>query len=472
MLIRHTLIYGLARGFPAVVSFLALLVYTRLLQPGQYGQLVLVTAGISMAGIILFQWLRLVAARWLPTDVGAQRAWLGQCAALFIVLALFCVLAGGFAVAVVPWHPWGSFTLFGIFLLISQQWLEMNLKLVTMKLDPGRYALLLGTKSILAFAIGATLAWVGWGAWGPLWGLFVASVVAVPLFGRDLWRGVRLVSPFQPEFPAQLRYGLPLIGSFALGWIIASSDRFIIGGVISVDAAGLYAVGYDLAQQGLGVALLVVQIASYPLVVRALEVQGPEEARKQLSRNGDLVCGIAFSGAAMLTVLAPFLSGLVGASYRETTTELLPPVALAAALGGIKAFHFDLAFHLDRRSTPLLLIGLIAASINIVLNFIWIPQYGLLGAAWATVIAFACGIVLSMYQGCRLPHMPSPLPPLIRGALCGIAAFAGASAGSIISACGETCRLFGGLICGGGAALACALVLNLGGCRRVSCLGN
>lgn len=465
MLIRHTLIYGLARGFPALVGFLSLLVFTRLLQPGEYGELVLVTAGVSMAGVMAFQWLRLVAARWLPSEPLSQRIWLGQCAALFLVLATICALAGTVAVALVPWDSLGRFILFGTFLLVSQQWLELNLKLATMQLKPSRYALMFGSKAIVAFSIGVALAWAGWGAWGPLWGLFVSSLVVVPLFGRELWSGVRLVSPLQSDLPAQLRYGLPLIASFGLGWIIASSDRFIIGWLIDVDATGLYAVGYDLAQQSLGVILLVVQIASYPLVVRALEQQGPVAAKIHLLRNGDLVCGMGLGGAAALAVLAPFLAGLVGDAYRETTAALLPPVALAAALGGIKAFHFDVAFHLDRRSMPLLTSGFVAAALNVGLNFWWIPLYGLAGAAWATVLALVFGLVISACQGLRLAHMPPPWMPLMRGALCGLAVLAGASVGILLPG-GETARLFGGLLGGALFVVAAAWLLDLAGCRR------
>lgn len=465
MLIRHTLIYGLARGLPALVGLLSLLVLTRLLKPGEYGQFVLVMAGVSMAGVIVFQWLRLVAARWLPSEPLSQRIWLGQCAALFFVLATICAVAGAVAVALVPWDSWGRFILFGMFLLVSQQWLEMNLKLATMQLKPIRYALMLGSKSIVAFSIGVALAWVGWGAWGPLWGLFVSSLVVVPLFGRELWSGVRLVNPLQSDLPAQLRYGLPLIASFALGWIIASSDRFIISWLIDVDAAGLYAVGYDLAQQGLGVILLVVQIASYPLVVRALEQHGSVAAKSHLLRNGDLVCGLGLGGAAGLAVLAPLLAGLVGESYRETTAALLPSVSLAAALGGIKAFHFDVAFHLDRRSTPLLASGFVAAALNIALNLWWIPHYGLAGAAWATVLALACGLAVSAWQGLRLAHMPPPWVPLLRGAMCGLAVLAGASVGILLPGA-DAARLVAGLLGGVLAMVTCAWLLDLAGCRQ------
>jgi O-antigen/teichoic acid export membrane protein len=465
MLLLHTFAYLFARGGPALMNFAALLVYTRLLDPRDYGEYALVTAGVTMVGVTAFQWLRLVAARWFPGSGDAARIWLGQSLSLFLLLAAGCIGAGLLTASILPWSPWGKFVAFGGFLLAAQQWLELNLKLTTMQLAPGRYAKLLGSKSALALVFGALLAWLGLGAWGPLIGLLLASLLVVPLFGGDLWKGVRLRNPIHAQLPAQLRYGLPLIATFALGWIIASSDRLLIGWLMGVDAAGLYAVGYDLAQQSLGVVLLVVQIASYPLAVRAMEHEGSAAAQRQLQLNGDLVMVLALGSAAGLAVLAPQIAGLLGERFRDTTALLLPYVAIAAAVGGIKTFHFDMAFHLDSRSSPLVFSALVASILNIALNLLWIPRYGLLGAAWATIAALLVGALISAYQGRNLPHMPTPWRSLLCGLLCGGAVLAGAAVGSRMMGT-EVARLIVGTALGGLAGAAAAWFLDVAGCRR------
>jgi len=59
MLPRHGLHYLLARGLPGVPNFLAIAIYTQLLNPDQYGSYTLTIAAIGVADAFLLRWLRL-----------------------------------------------------------------------------------------------------------------------------------------------------------------------------------------------------------------------------------------------------------------------------------------------------------------------------------------------------------------------------------------------------------------------------
>jgi len=246
-----------------------------------------------------------------------------------------------------------------------------------------------------------------------LLGLFVASTIVVPIFSHEFWRGAKLANTSRATLSEQLGYGLPLVATFALGWVISSSDRLLIGWLMSVDAAGLYAAGYDLAQQGVGLILATVQVAAYPLAVRSMESGGAGAARDQMKHSGELVFFLACASAGALCALAvPISAIVVGPEFQRSTAQLLPIVGIAAALFGMKAFHFDMAFHLDSNSKPILVSSAVAAVLNIVLNLFAIPRFGLMGAAFATLAAIGCGLALSAWWGLRRPQMP-PLWPLI-----------------------------------------------------------
>src|SRR5690606_22027364 len=135
----------------------------------------------------------------------------------------------------------------------------------------GVYGRLMGSKSLLALLVGGCLAWVGLGAYAPLIGLLTGHTIAVAIFGLFLWRGVRPRWPEAEALREQLRYGLPLTITFALTWIISSSDRLLLGWLMDEAAVGVYAVGYDLAQQSLGLLLTIINTAAFPLAVQALE---------------------------------------------------------------------------------------------------------------------------------------------------------------------------------------------------------
>lgn len=467
MLLKHTFAYLFARGLPGLVNFAALMLYTRLLDPEQYGKYALVIALVSMAGVIAFQWLRLVVGRWWPKEQHDPKAFLGRSLLIFLTLSVGSIAVSLLAAVFWPDPSWALLIVFAGFLLIAQQWLELNLMLATMEFSPGRYAKLLGAKSVLALLLGGALAWAGWGAWGPLLGLFVASTIVVPMFGRHLWQGATLAKTPRPALREQLSYGLPLVATFALGWVISSSDRLLIGWLMSVDAAGLYSAGYDLAQQGVGLILATVQVAAYPLAVRAMESGGPNAAREQMKHSGEMVFFLACSAAGALSALpGPIATIVVGPEFQQTTAQLLPVVGIAAALFGIKAFHFDMAFHLDSDSKPILVSSSVAAALNIVLNLFAIPRFGLLGAALATLIAISCGLLLSAWWGLRRPQMPEPWPLIAKGGAFFAAAYI---SGVLASAVSENpvwscliAALGGVVLCGWGAWL-----LNLGGLRQL-----
>jgi O-antigen/teichoic acid export membrane protein len=257
---------------------------------------------------------------------------------------------------------------------------------------------------------------------------------------------------------------MPLAVNFALAWVVASSDRFLLGWLLDVGSAGQYAVGYDLAQHSIGVLLMIVNLAAYPLAIHALESNGTEAAQAQLRNNGAIIFSVSFTAAACVAVLAPLLGGLLlGVEYADTAVELLPWVAPAAALVGIKAYYLDTAFHLGHGTVKLVWISVGTSIVNVIFNLIWIPHYGILGAAYATLLTYALGTVASAWLGRRffvLPRITSlVVPALIVSAPTAIAVW-------IVMQYGGWTGLGLGLLAGTFTSTLCAIIINLAGVRQ------
>ncbi|MDZ7619363.1 MAG: oligosaccharide flippase family protein, partial [Patescibacteria group bacterium] len=405
----------------------------------------------------------LVLARWLMVREDNPRRFLGEMLRMFAVLAVATAAVGLALCMVAPDPVWRRLAALGLVILIAQSWFELNLTLASVQFAPARYGRILGAKAVLAAAFGTGLAWLGLGPDAPLLGLLLGCLLSVALFGRGPWHKVRLARAERHELRDQLRYGLPLIVSFALGWIIVGSDRLLIGWLLDVKAAGQYAVGYDLAQYGMGI-LAVVHVAAYPLAVRALETHGPAGGAVQLAQNGELVVGLALAAAAGLMVLAPQAAAVVvGHEFRESTERLLPWCALAAGLGGAKAFHFDLAFHLGRDTRGLVAVGAAAAMVNVGLNLLWIPRFGIDAAAYASVAAFLLGVLLSAWLGRQAFAMPPTIRLLLRTGSVAIAAAAGAACGGVFGV--GLAGLIGGGLAGALAAVIVAFLIDLANVR-------
>jgi predicted acyltransferase len=63
---------------------------------------------------------------------------------------------------------------------------------------------------------------------------------------------------------------------------VDGGDRLLLGWLQGADQAGLYAVGHDLPSYGVAMLMVIIYLAAYPLVVQALERQGPAAAAVQL----------------------------------------------------------------------------------------------------------------------------------------------------------------------------------------------
>jgi O-antigen/teichoic acid export membrane protein len=411
MLLRHSAIYLLARGLPGLINLLAMAVYTRLLAPDDYGRYALVIAGVGLGNKLVFEWLRLSLLRFLPALPGRSQAALrATIGGAFLGLVAVTAVVAGVALVALSDPVLRDLVTAGIALLWIQALFELELDRLRSQLLPHRYGLTAVGRAILSLAFGVAFVTLGLGVFGLILGLILAMIIAGSRSFLEEIRSLRL-SEYDRALMGQLfRYGAPLAVTAALSFVIASSDRFLIGWLLSDDAVGRYAVGYDLASASVELLFTIVNLAGYPLVVRALEEHGTEAARRQLTFNLIGLLAVGLPATIGFAVLARPLAGvLLGQQFRADAVMLIPWIAVASLLACIKAFYLDLAFQLGRSTIGQIWITMAAAAANILLNFWWIPIVGLAGAAYATVAAYALALLLSGIFGRRVFALPCPI---------------------------------------------------------------
>ena len=411
MLLRHGVQYLVARGLPGVLNFIAIAVYTRLVNPDQYGAYTLTIAAVGAADALLLQWLRLALLRFMPAEDTDSDAKLSTIVRIFLALALGASLL----TVIVAWLLLDSaaarwIVSLGATVFLVQGMFELTVERERSALSPLRYGGYVGVKSVVGLVVGASLAAVGMGAEGLLIGLVVSMALPLVIFkGVAQWAGA-----FRARFDRQLavalvRYGLPLAATATLGFVISSSDRFMLAFYIDQSAAGKYAVGYDLAQFTLGILLSIVNLAAYPLIVSALETRGAESAREMLRWTFRLLLAVGLPAAVGMIFLAENISAvMVGAEFRDVTAGIIPLIAVAALLAGLKSFYFDLAFQLGRSTITQLCIVLVSAAANVGLNAWLIPVSGIAGAVYATLAAYSFALLLSWWLGRNAFAVPLP----------------------------------------------------------------
>lgn len=417
MVFRHSLIYALARGGPALVNFLALLLFARLLAPEEYGRYALVMAGVGVANATCFWWLGFGLLRFLPAYREKRETLLSAIVAGYgsVVLATLPLLALLLLLPGLNVPP--ALLLLGAVLLWTQSWHELNLELTRSDLRPGRYGVLLAARALLLIGVGGALAYAGWGAPGVLMGAVAASLLPSLAVLRANWRGARPGRAHAETLRTVLRYALPLTATSAMMLIVGSFDRFFLEWLGSRHAVGVYAAGYDLAQFTLGTLMNVVYLAAFPLALRALESDGPDAARAHLATGFATMLAVGAPGAAGLAILAgPVSHELLGPEFAGAGA-IIPWIALGTFLGSFKAFYFDLSFQVGHATRTQLGVALATVAASVAGNLLLIPAWGARGAAVSAVAALGGGMLLSAALGRRVFRLPLPLADMGRVAV-------------------------------------------------------
>src|SRR6202012_4166824 len=90
-----------------------------------------------------------------------------------------------------------------------------------------------------------------------------------------------------------LLFGLPLALSYALEYMLAAADRFLLLHFTSEQEVGIYALSYSFAERLVTSLFLAFSVGGYSAVMRALERQGQGAAQEQARKNIALVLLVA-----------------------------------------------------------------------------------------------------------------------------------------------------------------------------------
>lgn len=407
LLLRQFAGYLLARGVPGVFTFLTIAAFSRLLTPAEYGVYALAYSTVRVGYAILFEWLSLGLVRFwtLCDERGSLNKTIGR---IFIGTAVLIIALG-----VLGWilfdHPTSTLIVLSALTLVAYAWFELLLQEIRLHLQPIRYGIVSTVKVTVWLAAGSGLAYVGFGAFGAVGGLLISLVLANAL-GEALVPGSGSSGRPSKELAHQIiAYALPLSGTFALGYIVSSSDRFVIAALLGEAEAGLYSVGYDVARQSIGMLAMTVNLAGFPLALSAFDRGGKEEARTQLNKNATLLIAAVVPAATGISVLARDVSTVtLGAEFVTAGSTIIPWIAAASVLEVMKGNYMDHAYHLMRRTKAHLLNVASVALTNIALNFVLIPRFGIVGAAYATLISYAVGLGITVVH--TRSFLPMPIP--------------------------------------------------------------
>lgn len=391
-LASSSLIYGVGSILIRSLNLIVLPLYTRHLSLEEYGLVAVVTTLGALLNLLLPLSLYSAIPRFYfeaKTEEERRRLigtiWVAMIGFGF-ALAIFFELVGESVFKVLfpelSYEPYGRFAIWTSFFTLFS---FTPLNIYQVREQPHNFVLWSGAN--LVCTVGLVLLFVvgfGQGAHGYLLGAFLASgLVAIPYALITL----KLVDPAVnlKNLRKMLKYSVPLIPHGLASWGLTLADRTILQLFVPLSSIGLYSLGYQL-----GSIMVMVSGAMANAWIPYFFKQVADHGGGANARLSKLVTYYVLATTVVAMLLCLFAKEVVlvlTADVYHAAWQLVPIVVIGYFFNSL--YFISSQFLLAKLKSHLLPITtVIAALFNLVLNFSFIPSYGIEAAAWSMLASF------------------------------------------------------------------------------------
>ncbi len=256
---------------------------------------------------------------------------------------------------------------------------------------PWSYIFVVLSQSLLAAAIALILILkFNQGILGFFWGGLVAALLVAAIGWFRVRSYLRFDKLHFDLWPMLLRFGLPLVPASLAMYFMNTSDRWFIQYYHGEDELGLYAVGAKFAMLS-SLAIETFRKAWWPLAMDSMHSENGEKTFILIS-NWYVCIGSFF--ILILTFLSPWLIEFItGPDFHDSW----PIVGILTWKGLLYGYFMICSAGIWRAEKTYLnlYISLSILVVGLILNFLIVPTYGIIGASVATVFTFFIWIVVT-----------------------------------------------------------------------------
>ncbi|MBF7052529.1 flippase [Halomonas sp. KAO] len=220
---------------------------------------------------------------------------------------------------------------------------------------------------------------------------------------RSTQQSVDQATPLSNYARRTLGYGWKAHLSNILAFVNYRADIFLVNLFLTPAATGIYVIAVQIAEK----LWMLSQAASTVLLPRLSAMHQSPQARLALSNKGFLVVSAITAVASVAVAIALWwlISPVFGEEYAAALPAfmwLLPGIFAGA---GARIYSNCIAAAGKPEWNMYSSIGVV--TINVIGNILLVPEYGIVGAAWATSVAYFFNAVVKFYMVKLLPSAGS-----------------------------------------------------------------
>lgn len=177
-------------------------------------------------------------------------------------------------------------------------------------------------------------------------------------------------------------FNLPLIPHYLSMYMLASSDKIMISKIINPKATAYYSVAYSVAS----VASIILTAVNSVLIPFTYE-KCKSEDYEPINKISLSIIGLFGLMCVIIIMFAPEVVSIMGTDDYMEAVYVIPPV-ISGVFFQVLYYAFANILYYFKKPKYVLLGSLTSVITNIVLNYIFIPQYGYIAAGYTTLFCY------------------------------------------------------------------------------------
>lgn len=386
-LLSDTVLFTLSSFGSKILVFFLVPLYTNILAAEQYGIVDTVTTMTNLLVPVLTLLISEAVLRFALDDSKSKQQVLSAGLLLIAIssVLMLCVwpfveLIGG------RWSFLGDYWLWivGVYVLNA---LNHCLSNYTRGLDKTR---LFAVSGILytAVLIAANLFFLlvlRMQAEGYLLAIMIADTICI--FHKILWGkfGKQLVKPSCSKklLGEMLHYSIPMIPTTVAWWVMQLSDKYVIIAFCGVAASGVYSIAYKIPS----IMSAITTVFTQAWQISAIKSHGDEDNEKFVSTVYGYVTVFIIAISSGLILFSKHLGYMLFAGEYFGAWTYVPILIVAYMFSGLSGVLASV-YSASKKTGMLFVSTSVGAVLNIILNIVLIPIYGVVAAAYTTLVGF------------------------------------------------------------------------------------
>lgn len=219
---------------------------------------------------------------------------------------------------------------------------------------------------------------------------FVQVLIGLYFYIKIITKGRRVYN--KKIWIYALRFNVPLIPHYLAQTVLGSSDRIMIGKMVGNTQAAIYDIAYIISTIT-SLLTTAVNDSYIPYTFKSIKDHKTENIKKYTLYLSAFVLAICI----LAICFGPEIIKIVATPAYYEARWVVPPVAASIFFTFIRSFYCNIEFYYEK--TKFIMVASSSVAIlNVTLNYVFIPIFGYIAAAYTTLVCYIILMLLHYFM--------------------------------------------------------------------------